>query len=97
LEICRVHAHEMPKANQKRPARPLAPGSAWANANAAAGVLDSDALRDDLPRQDQRLAAYGNFGVESDLSSDMAVGDRELDAITRLLGDELEKLFSGTH
>jgi hypothetical protein len=35
--------------------------------------------------------------VDSDLSDDMAVSDKELDAIARLLGDELEELLFGTH
>jgi hypothetical protein len=33
--------------------------------------------------------------IESDLSGHMVVDDKELDAITRLLDDELEKLLSG--
>jgi hypothetical protein len=36
------------------------------------------------------------LGLESDLSSDMAVGDQELDAITRLLGDALDELLFGS-
>jgi hypothetical protein len=36
-----------------------------------------------------------DFSVCSDLSGDTAVNNRELDAIARLLGDELEKLLSG--
>jgi hypothetical protein len=34
--------------------------------------------------------------VESDLSGEMAVGDQELDAIVRLLGDALDDILSGT-
>jgi hypothetical protein len=34
--------------------------------------------------------------VESDLSAEMAVGDHELDAIIRLLGDALDDVLSGT-
>ena len=33
--------------------------------------------------------------VESDLSDAMAVGDQELDAIIRLLGDALDDILSG--
>lgn len=36
------------------------------------------------------------LGLESDLSSDMAVGDRELDTIARLLGDALDELLFGS-
>jgi hypothetical protein len=34
--------------------------------------------------------------LESDLSGDMVVGDRELDAIIRLLGDAMDDLFAGS-
>jgi hypothetical protein len=34
--------------------------------------------------------------VESDLSAEIAVGDDELDAIIRLLGDALDDVLSGT-
>ena len=34
--------------------------------------------------------------VESDLSGDTAVGDKELDAIIRLLGGALDDILSGT-
>jgi hypothetical protein len=34
--------------------------------------------------------------VESDLSAEMGVGDHELDAIIRLLGDALDDVLSGT-
>ena len=34
--------------------------------------------------------------VESDLSGDMAVEDKELDAIIRLIGGALDDILSGT-
>jgi hypothetical protein len=36
------------------------------------------------------------LAVESDLSYDILVGDQELDAITRLLGDALDDLLAGS-
>jgi hypothetical protein len=35
------------------------------------------------------------YALESDLSGGMVVSDQELDAIARLLGDELEGILSG--
>jgi hypothetical protein len=35
------------------------------------------------------------YKIDSDLSGDMVVSDQELDAIARLLGEELEKILSG--
>jgi hypothetical protein len=35
------------------------------------------------------------YALESDLSDGMVVSDRELEAIARLLGDELEGVLSG--
>ena len=34
------------------------------------------------------------YQIDSDLSGDMAVGANELHAIARLLGEEIEKIFS---
>jgi hypothetical protein len=36
------------------------------------------------------------LALESDLSCDMAVEDQELDAITRLLGEALDQLLTGS-
>jgi hypothetical protein len=49
-----------------------------------------------VPRRDWRGYDVGDRvpAIESELSSDTVVSDSELDAIARLLGDELEKLLS---
>jgi hypothetical protein len=36
------------------------------------------------------------LALESDVSCDMAVGDEELDAITRLLGEALDQFLAGS-
>jgi hypothetical protein len=35
------------------------------------------------------------LALESELSAEMVVGDQELNAITRLLGDALDELLAG--
>jgi hypothetical protein len=67
------------------------------------GLVQSRTLAPQLSRTDVAFAGGPQPGdeqlplpVESDLSAEMAVGDDELDAIIRLLGDALDDILSGT-
>jgi hypothetical protein len=82
----------MAESRAYRKARLRPPLQELAGANRASQPDRSPILwsRRRRPRVDDHV-----YEIDSDLSCDMVVSDQELDAIARLLGEELEKLLSG--
>ena len=78
---------------QKRsPSLPANQGSGAIKDAGAATSSDQRCLAGGPRRRDEQPPLL----VESDLSGEMAVGDDELDAIIRLLGDALDDILSDT-
>jgi hypothetical protein len=48
------------------------------------------------PRSTRQRIDDQVYALESDLSDGMVVSNQELDAIARLLGDELQRVLSGS-
>ena len=82
-----------PNRVRRRNLRPPRARGTSSGAPATAGFACGDLHYSTRPCQHIKDLA---LGLESDLSSDMAVGDQELDAITRLLGDALDELLIGS-
>jgi hypothetical protein len=80
------------RASQKASLRTLAEGRPGAPGKRSQLSVYSPVV---VPRRRRPRVDDHFYEIESDLSGDMAVSEQELDAIARLLGDEIEELLSG--